>query len=146
MATPTNTQKTAVATKELSPMQRIKAYFSNSIYKAQLEQILKKNIASFTTSVMQVVMTSEMLQKAEPATVFSAACMAATLDLLPINNNLGFAYIVPYNNKKKVKINGKDTEKWVIEAQFQIGYKGFIQLAQRSGQFERLVTVPVYEK
>lgn len=138
-------QNTAVSTKELTPIQQIKSYFSNPMYKAQLEQILKKNIASFTTSVMQVVMSSEMLQKAEPATVFSAACMAATLEL-PINNSLGFAYIVPYNNKKKVKINGRDTEKWVVEAQFQIGYKGFIQLAQRSGQFERLVSIPVYEK
>jgi len=58
--------------------------------------------------------------------------MAATLNL-PVNNNLGFAYIVPYRNKGRV------------EAQFQLGYKGFIQLAQRSGQFERLVSLPVYE-
>ena len=60
--------------------------------------------------------------------------MAATLNL-PINNNLGFAYIVPFNNRKTGK----------VEAQFQIGYKGLIQLAQRSGQFERMVSLPIYE-
>ncbi|MDO9777390.1 recombinase RecT, partial [Glaesserella parasuis] len=49
---------------------------------------------------------------------------------------LGFAYIVPYQNRKEKK----------TEAQFQLGYKGLIQLAQRSGQFKRLVAVPVYEK
>ncbi len=61
--------------------------------------------------------------------------MATTLNL-PIQNSLGFAYIVPYNNRRERK----------IEAQFQIGYKGLIQLAQRSGQFKRLVSVPVYTK
>ncbi|XHX46235.1 hypothetical protein O1Q83_01082 [Lonepinella koalarum] len=55
--------------------------------------------------------------------------MAATLNL-PLQNGLGFAYIVPYKG----------------QAQFQLGYKGLIQLAQRSGQFKRLVAVPVYEK
>lgn len=61
--------------------------------------------------------------------------MAATLNL-PLQNGLGFAYIVPFRNNKT-----KTTE-----AQFQIGYKGFIQLAQRSGQFKRLVALPVYKK
>ena len=67
--------------------------------------------------------------------IFNAACMAATLNL-PLQNGLGFAYIVPFRNNKEKK----------TEAQFQIGYKGFIQLAQRSGQFKRLVALPVYKK
>ena len=75
-----------------------------------------------------------MLVNADPQTVFSAACMAATLNL-PINNNLGFAYIVPFKNNKTN----------TIEAQFQLGYKGYIQLAQRSGQFSRIAATPVYE-
>jgi len=54
---------------------------------------------------------------------------------LPINNSLGFAYIVPFKNNKT----------GTIEAQFQLGYKGFIQLAQRSGQFERIAATPVYQ-
>ena len=67
--------------------------------------------------------------------IFNAACMAATLNL-PLQNGLGFAYIVPFRNNKEKK----------TEAQFQIGYKGFIQLAQRRGQFKRLVALPVYKK
>ena len=67
--------------------------------------------------------------------------MAATLDL-PINNNLGFAYIVPYKRKFK---NGQGQWTETLEAQFQMGYKGFIQLAQRSGQFARIAATPVYQ-
>ncbi|HEB5616654.1 TPA: recombinase RecT, partial [Mannheimia haemolytica] len=78
---------------------------------------------------------NSMLRNAEPMSVFNAACMAATLNLA-LQNGLGFAYIVPYQNRKEKK----------TEAQFQLGYKGLIQLAQRSGQFKRLVAVPVYEK
>ena len=84
---------------------------------------------------MQIVNSNTMLRNAEPMSIFNAACMAATLNL-PLQNGLGFAYIVPYQNRKEKK----------TEAQFQIGYKGFIQLAQRSGQFERLVSLPVYKK
>ena len=76
-----------------------------------------------------------MLKTADPMSIFNAACMAATLNL-PLQNGLGFAYIVPFRNNKEKK----------TEAQFQIGYKGFIQLAQRSGQFKRLVALPVYKK
>lgn len=54
---------------------------------------------------------------------------------LPINPNLGFAYIIPYKNNKS---GG-------YEAQFQMGYKGFIQLAQRSGQFKRINATDVRE-
>jgi recombination protein RecT len=57
---------------------------------------------------------------------------------LPLNNNLGFAYIVPYKAKQK---DGS----YKTVAQFQMGYKGFIQLAQRSGQFETISAAPVYE-
>lgn len=132
------TQSTAVST-------NIKSFFDKPAVKAKLTELLHKNAASFTTSVLQIVNSNALLAKAEPMSVFNAACMAATLNL-PINNTLGFAYIVPYNNKKTKEVNGKKVDEWVTEAQFQIGYKGFIQLAQRSGQFERLVSIPVYEK
>ena len=83
---------------------------------------------------MQIVNSNSLLQNATPKSVFNAACMAATLNL-PINNSLGFAYIVPFQNRKEN----------VTEAQFQLGYKGFIQLAQRSGQFKRINACPVYD-
>jgi recombination protein RecT len=66
--------------------------------------------------------------------IYNAAAMAATLDL-PLNNNLGFAYIVPYHNN-----NTNQTL-----AQFQLGYKGFIQLAQRSGQIKTISVSEIYE-
>ncbi|MGX2968685.1 recombinase RecT [Ursidibacter sp. B-7004-1] len=113
----------------------IKTFFENPNIKKKLEDLLNKNAATFTTSVLQIVNSNSMLRNADPMTVFNAACMAATLQL-PLQNGLGFAYIVPYKNNKTGK----------YDAQFQLGYKGLIQLAQRSGQFKRLVAVPVYEK
>lgn len=113
----------------------IKTLFESPHAKQKLQDLLNKNAASFATSVLQIVNSNSMLRNATPASVFNAACMAATLQL-PIQNGLGFAYIIPFKNSK----NGK------TEAQFQLGYKGLIQLAQRSGQFKRLVAVPVYEK
>ncbi|WP_432481630.1 recombinase RecT [Moraxella sp. ZY200743] len=112
----------------------IKGFFNSPIAQQKLGEILGKNAASFTTSVLQVVNSNDMLKNADPQTVFSAALMAATLNL-PINNNLGFAYIVPFRNNKANR----------TEAQFQLGYKGFIQLAQRTGQFKRINACAVYE-
>ena len=106
-----------------------------------MEELLGKRSTSFVTSVLQIVNSNNLLKGADPASIFSAACMAATLDL-PINNALGFAYIVPY------KRNFKDADnKWqnVIEAQFQLGYKGFVQLAIRSGQFKRISVAVVHD-
>jgi recombination protein RecT len=69
-----------------------------------------------------------MLQKAEPMSVISSAMIAATLDL-PVDKNLGYAWIVPYGGR----------------AQFQLGYKGYIQLALRSGQYRFINVTPIHE-
>lgn len=113
----------------------LRELFNDPIIKTKVEQLIGKNSATFATSVMQIASSNALLRKAEPSSIFNAACMAATLNL-PLQNGLGFAYIVPFKNNKERK----------VEAQFQIGYKGFIQLAQRSGQFKRLVALPVYKK
>lgn len=113
----------------------LRELFNNPIIKTKIEQLVGKNSATFATSVMQIANSNALLRTAEPTSIFNAACMAATLNL-PLQNGLGFAYIVPFKNNKERK----------VEAQFQIGYKGFIQLAQRSGQFKRLVALPVYKK
>ena len=107
----------------------LKDFFSAPAVKSKFNELLGKNASSFITSVLQIASENKALANVNPVSIYSAACMAATLNL-PINNALGFAYIVPYKG----------------EAQFQLGYKGFIQLAQRSGQFERLVSLPVYER
>lgn len=113
----------------------LRELFNDPIIKTKVEQLIGKNSATFATSVIQIANSNAMLRTAEPTSIFNAACMAATLNL-PLQNGLGFAYIVPFKNNKERK----------VEAQFQIGYKGFIQLAQRSGQFKRLVALPVYKK
>lgn len=105
-----------------------KQFFAQDMVKQKFAELLGKRSTSFITSVLQIVNSNGLLSKADPTSIFNAAATAATLDL-PINQNLGFAYIVPYNGK----------------AQFQLGYKGFIQLAQRSGQFHRISSTPIYE-
>lgn len=112
----------------------IKQFFDSDAAKRKMQELIGKNFASFATSAMQIVNSNSLLQNATPKSVFNAACMAVTLNL-PINNSLGFAYIVPFQNRKEN----------VTEAQFQLGYKGFIQLAQRSGQFKRINACPVYD-
>lgn len=111
----------------------LKALLASPAIIKRLEEIIGKNTGSFCASLIQISNSNALLQRAEPNTVISAAIVAATLNL-PINNALGFAYIVPFNNSKA----------GVVEAQFQIGYKGLIQLAMRSGQIKRLVTTEIY--
>jgi recombination protein RecT len=106
----------------------VKSFFAQEGVRKKFDELLGKRSSSFMTSVLQIVASNSMLQNADPASIFNAACVAATLDL-PINNSLGFAYIIPF---------GKS-------AQFQLGYKGFIQLAQRSGQFQTISAAPIYE-
>ena len=113
----------------------LKAFFDKPNVQNKIKELVGKNAATFATSVMQIANSNSMLKTADPMSIFNAACMAATLNL-PLQNGLGFAYIVPFRNNRENK----------TEAQFQIGYKGFIQLAQRSGQFKRLVAIPVYKK
>lgn len=112
----------------------VKSLFNQDNVRAKFEELLGKRAPAFITSVLQAVASNHLLKQADPNTVFHAAAVAATLDL-PINPNLGFAYIVPYKDGKQNK----------VVAQFQMGYKGFIQLALRSGQFKTLSESPIYE-
>jgi recombination protein RecT len=109
------------------------------------EERLGKRAGQFTTSLISLVNSNEKLQQCEPMTVIQAALTAAAMDL-PINQNLGFAYVIPYNNNKKfTDESGKPYWEKVWEAQFQMGYKGFIQLAQRSGTFKTINVTDVRE-
>jgi len=111
-----------------------KGLFSQENVRKKFEELLGKRAPQFIASVLQITASNDLLAKAEPHSVLNAAAMAATLDL-PLNASLGFAYIIPYNDRKAGK----------CLAQFQIGYKGFIQLAQRSGQFKTIASTPIYE-
>lgn len=107
---------------------KLQGYFSNETCMKNLQAMLGQKAQGFATSVLSVVNNNRLLQNAEPATIYSSAMVAASLDL-PINPNLGFAAIVPY---------GKS-------AQFQIMTRGLIQLAIRSGQYERITNAVVHK-
>lgn len=112
----------------------IKAVFEQDTVKQRFRNMLGKKAESFLVSVINVVSNNRMLAEADRDSILFAAATAATLDL-PINPNLGFAYIVPY----------KDRHSGTTKAQFQMGYKGFVQLAQRTGQFETIAAASIYE-
>ena len=112
----------------------VKQFFEQDTIKKKFNELLGKRSSSFITSVLQITASNELLKNADPITVYQAAAVSATLDL-PLNNNLGFAYIVPFKNTKLNK----------TEAQFQLGYRGYIQLAMRSGQFKTISVSPIYE-
>lgn len=125
---------------ENKPALTPKDLFSTDKVKAKFQELLGSRAQGFITSVLQVI-ADPKFKDVDPNSVYHAAATAATLDL-PINNNLGFAYIVPY---KQWVDAGNGNMKQVPVAQFQMGYKGFIQLAQRSGQFKTISAAPIYE-
>ena len=105
----------------MSPVSQLKGLLANTNYQAKFQEILGERKAQFISALTSLVSSNDQLQKCRPETVIKSAIDAAIMGL-PIQPGLGFAYIVPYGQ----------------EAQFQIGYKGLIQLALNTGQFERL--------
>ena len=101
---------------------------------ARFEGVLGANAKTFISSLMSVVRSNNRLAEAEPSTIISAAMIAATLDL-PVNPALGMAHIVPY----------KDNNRKIYVAQFQVGWKGLIQLALRTNQYKTIHATEVYE-
>lgn len=120
----------------------VKDFFNRDGVKQKFAELLGKRSTGFMTAVLQVVAMSDKLAQAEPESVFNAAATAATLDL-SVNPNLGQAYIIPYNVKRKNPATGRD--EWATMAQLQIGYKAFIQFAQRTGLFQTIGASPVHE-
>ncbi len=99
----------------------------------------EKMAARFTKMVYTTISQSEELQKCSVESLVKAASQAASLDLdIDVR---GLAYLVPYNCKKGTKQNPV----WVMEAQFQIGYMGLIELAYRSGKVKAISAHCVYE-
>lgn len=113
---------------------QLKALLRGENIKSRFNDILGKKAPGFISSIISCVNGNTMLQEAEPQSILNSAVIAATLDL-PINQNLGFAAIVPYNDRKKGQ----------CVAQFQLMYKGLIELCLRSGQFASLIDEVVYE-
>lgn len=94
----------------------------------RFEKMLGKKSAGFLSSLLTLTNNNKLLRNADPRTVLAAAATAASLDL-PINPSLGKAWVVPYKGA----------------AQFQLGYKGAIELAQRSGRMKKIICLPVRE-
>lgn len=119
----------------------LKALVNADVTKKKFQEMLGNKAVGFLTSLINTTNGNTQLQQADPNSILKAGAIAATLDL-PIDPNLGFAYIVPYKKKYKDEI-GNWHEK--NEAQFQMGYKGFVQLAIRTGQYKRINVAVMYE-
>lgn len=117
---------------QITPVQRLKNALNAESVQEQFRNALADSAPLFVASLIDIYGSDRNLQECEPGAVIMEALKAATLRL-PINKNLGFAYIVPYKNKGKA------------EPQMQIGYKGLIQLAMRTGEYRYLNADVVYE-
>ena len=100
---------------------------SPDIY-AKIQEMLGRKPDSYITSVMQVLSSNSMLAGVNADSITGAVFTACAMNL-PLNNNLGLAYIVPFKGA----------------AQLQVGYKGYLQLAQRTGQIESINAIAVYD-
>ena len=119
----------------------LKSMINDERTKNIFQELLGNKAAGFLTSLLNTTNGNAQLQEAEPQSILKAGAIAATLDL-PIDPNLGFTYVVPYKRKYKDNL-GNWQEK--NEAQFQLGYKGFIQLAIRTGQYKKINVTELYE-
>lgn len=114
----------------MTQLQRVthKDFFHSPAVKERFAEVLKGKETGFITSLLSLVGSNRNLSLAKPESIYAAAMKAAVLDL-PIEPSLGYAYVVPYAG----------------EAQFQLGYKGLIQLAQRSGKYKSINSGIVYK-
>lgn len=119
-----------------APVERLKAVLSGESVQQQFRNALAENAGAFTASIIDLYGSDNYLQQCDPNQVVMEALKAATLKL-PINKQLGFAWIVPYG-----KGRGEDRR---LIPQFQLGYKGYIQLAMRTGQYRYLNAGIIYE-
>lgn len=124
------TQTTAVANRKLS----ITAYLNQDNVKNQVQKAVGKNSMRFVSSVISAVTVNPALKECDNNTILSAALLGESLNLSP-SPQLGQYYMVPFENKKK----------GVKEAQFIIGYKGYVQLAIRSGYYKKINVLPIKE-
>lgn len=117
---------------QLSKIDSLKKILSAESVQEQFKNALSENSGSFVASVIDLYNGDSYLQNCEPKAVVMEALKAAVLKL-PINKSLGFAYLVPYKSG-----NG-------LVPQFQIGYRGLIQLAMRTGQYRIINADMVYK-
>lgn len=134
--------ETAVATKQPSQkalaVKNFQAVMNNSYYQSLLQNTMKENKGAFTTSLMELFTSDPQLMQCDPNALMGEAVKAAGLRL-PINKQLGQAYIVVFNNKDKT--SGKITPTPTLI----IGTKGYINLALRTNKYVNINKGTVYE-
>ncbi|GMA49355.1 hypothetical protein GCM10025857_07120 [Alicyclobacillus contaminans] len=112
----------------------MRAYLNAPEIQSRFNSILKARAPQYVSSILNLVGSDKSLQQCEPMSIISSCMIAATLDL-PINRNLGYAWIVPYRDKKNNR----------VMATFQMGYKGYVQLALRTGKYAKINALPICE-
>lgn len=134
--------ETAVATKQPSQkalaVKNFQAVMNNSYYQSLLQNTMKENKGAFTTSLMELFTSDPQLMQCDPNALMGEAVKAAGLRL-PINKQLGQAYIVVFNNKDK------ETGKIIPTPTLIIGTKGYINLALRTNKYINMNKGTVYE-
>lgn len=134
--------ETAVATKQPSQkalaVKNFQAVMNNSYYQSLLQNTMKENKGAFTTSLMELFTSDPQLMQCDPNALMGEAVKAAGLRL-PINKQLGQAYIVVFNNKDK------ETGKIIPTPTLIIGTKGYINLALRTNKYININKGTVYE-
>lgn len=111
------------------------AYLTQDAVKNQINNVVGgKDGQKFIASVVSAVQANPQLQECSNSSILSAALLGSSLNLTP-SPQLGQYYMVPFNNSKQ----------GIKEAQFQLGYKGYIQLAIRSGYYKKLNVLPIKE-
>lgn len=124
--------------KELA-VQGIASFLATPAIKENVESVVgKEHATQFISDVVSCVQNNTTLSLCTNKSILSGALLAKAISL-PLTPQLGYAYLVPFNNKKQV--DGQT--RWVKEAQFQMGYKGYIQLALRSGRYKKLFATDV---
>jgi len=113
---------------QLSQSGRMKQILGSSAMQDLIKGTLRDKAELFTASILEVWGADSYLQRCDPAAVAKECMKAATLNL-PLSKSLGFAWVVPFGNVP----------------QFSIGWKGYVQLAQRTGQYRYINAGPVYE-
>lgn len=113
-------------------VKNFQAVMNNSYYQSLLQSSLKENKGAFCTSLMEIFSSDEKLLQCKPNDLMAEALKAASLRL-PLNKQLGQAYLLPFKNKG------------VMTPTLVIGTKGYLQLAMRTGKYETINADVVYE-
>lgn len=121
--------------KKVPVVNQVKSILGEENVKKRFQEVLGKKAPQFMASIVNVVSATPALKKCEPNSIIAAAFVASSFDL-PIDSNLGFAALVPYDKSFRNPATGEWDK--VKLAQFQMMYKGFIQLAIRTGEYEKM--------